>query len=625
MIYKIKNKCKSTCFTRRVSLSSFLAVALLTVSCSDFSDYNTAPESQLTSGTSLWQNIVNNGSLNNFATLVQKSGLDINLKGANYITVMAPLDGTYDMKQFMEADSAKATEQFVKQHISNYSTVISGDETSMVRTLNGKIHYVSSKGVTDSIANDYVGFASVNAPASNGVLHTLKGTLPWRPNVYEYTDSAENCDSFRVYVKKFETSYIDVANSVPGPPDVNGKITYLDSTVVYINSYYNRLRMSANVEDSIYTMVYLTDNAWNTAKAKMQPEFKYIATYKYNDWANIEAAKKTAVNASMPADVATKELAVDTALYNDSVYKYRMTNRLSFSMKNPNNRKWLDPDRTVTIEDDDTIVTTNNLRIPGGALAIQHYGVNIEGNKVKSLSNGYARVIDKLWYTDDTDKYGFKSWDTYKPTLVYKTIKNIPYYHPTTSTLRTMVKVEMSEKSALWDDLKAAGKPFIDKVVIPELFDKRFDSDLRYVEINTNSSTNSSFCVALKDVLATTYRVIMVTAPPLSVMEKKQKFSFWIDYFDGTDQKVDAFPIKDENQSEKFKYISEVQSNKFAYFDLGNITFPISYYGLDAYPTLRVQCTNPSESGVSEKQYEPIIRLAGVILIPKEAVDFYGE
>lgn len=98
-------------------------------------------------------------------------------------------------------------------------------------------------------------------------------------------------------------------------------------------------------------------------------------------------------------------------------------------------------------------------------------------------------------------------------------------------------------------------------------------------------------------------------------MVKKQKFSFWIDYFDGTDQKVDAItPEK-----------SEVQSGKFAYFDLGNITFPISYYGLDAYPTLRVQCTNPSESGVSEKQYEPIIRLAGVILIPKEAVDFYGE
>lgn len=606
MIYKINNKCKSTRFTRRVSLSSFLAVALLTVSCSDRIDYNTVPESQLTSGTSLWQNIVNNGSLNDFATLVQKSGLDINLKGANYITVMAPLDGTYDMKQFMEADSAKATEQFVKQHISNYSTVISGDETSMVRTLNGKIHYVNSQGVTDAEGNDHVNFALTNAPASNGILHVLKGQIPWRPNVYEYTDSAENCDSFRVYVKKFETSYIDVANSVPGPPDVNGKITYLDSTVVYINSYYNRLRIGASVEDSTYTMVYLTNNAWNTAKAKMQPEFKYIETYKYNDWANIEAAKKTAVNASMPVDVATKELAVDAELYNDSVYKYRMTNRLSFSMKHPNNKKWLDPDRIVTVEDDDTIVTTNGQRIPGGALAIQEHTVNINGSKAKSLSNGYARIIDEI---------GFKSWDTYKPTLVYNTRRDIPYYHPTTSTLTTMVMVGMAQNPTLWDDLKAAGKPFIDKVVIPELFDKRFESDFRYLQINTNSSTNSSFCVALKDVLATTYRVIMVTAPTEGYMVKKQKFSFWIDYFDGTDQKVDAItPEK-----------SEVQSGKFAYFDLGNITFPISYYGLDAYPTLRVQCTNPSESGVSEKQYEPIIRLAGVILIPKEAVDFYGE
>ena len=604
MIYKIKNKCKSTRFTRRVSLSSFLAVALLAVSCSDRSDYNTVPESQLTSGTSLWQNIVSNGSLNDFATLVQKSGLDISLKGANYYTVMAPLDGTYDLQQFMEADSAKATEQFVKQHISNYGTIISGDETSMLRTQNGKIHYINSQGVTDAEGRDYVNFALTNVPASNGVLHILKGQLPWHPNVYEYTDSAENCDSFRVYVKKFETSYIDVENSVPGPPDVNGKITYLDSTIVYTNSYYNRLNIRAAVEDSIYTMVYLTNNAWKTAAAKMQPEFKYIATYKYNDWANIEATKKTAVNASMPADVAMKELTVDAELYNDSVYKYRMTNRLSFSMKNPNNKKWLDPDRTVTVEDDDTIVTTNNLRIPGGALAIQQYGVNIEGNKVKNLSNGYARIIDEI---------GFKSWDTYKPTLVYNTRRDIPYYHPTNSTLTTYVYLGAGDPE-IWSDLTDAGKPFINKVVIPELYDKRFDSDLRYVSINPNSTTNSSFCIALNNVLATTYRVIVVTAPPLYDTEyvgpKKQKFSFWIDYFDGTNQKVEALtPDK-----------SEVQSNKFSYFDLGNVTFPISYYGLDAYPTLRVQCTNSSDP-----EYESVINLAGVILIPKEAVDFYGE
>lgn len=609
MIYKIKNKCKSTRLSRRVSLSSFLAVALLAVSCSDRSDYNTVPESQLTSGTSLWQNIVSNGSLNDFATLVQKSGLDINLKGANYYTVMAPLDGTYDMQQFLTADSAKATEQFVKQHISNYSTVISGDQTYILRTQNGKIHYVNSQGVTDAVGRDYVNFALTNAPASNGILHILKGQLPWRPNVYEYTDSAENCDSFKVYVKKYETSYVDVENSVPGPPDVNGKITYLDSTIVYTNSYYNRLFMRADVEDSTYTMVYLTNNAWKSAAAKMQPEFKYIETYKYNDWETIEAAKKTAVNGSMPADVAMKELTVDAELYNDSVYKYQMTNRLSFSMANPNNKKWLDPDRIVTVEDDDTIVTTHELRIPGGALALQQNGVSIEGSKVKNLSNGYARIINEI---------GFKSWDTYKQCRVYDSRREIPYYHPVNSTVSTqyLSKVELAERDTLWNDLRAAGKPFINKIVIPELYDKRFDSNLQYVRINTNSSTNSSFCVALRNVLATTYRVIMVTVPPQVEEDynnepaKKQKFSFWIDYFDGTNQKVDPLTPA----------VSEIESNKFAYFDLGEVTFQMCYLGLDAYPTLRVQCTNKSEP-----EYEPVIRLAGVILIPKEAVDFYGE
>lgn len=602
--------------TFRIPLFTILTGSLLAVSCSDFSDYNETPDSQLTSGTTLWQNIINQGNLNDFATLVQKSGMDVYLKGANYLTILAPLDGTYDMKQYLDADSAKATEQFVKQHIANYGNVISGDESSMLRTLNGKIHYLYPSGVTDSEGKEFVDFASINVPASNGIMHLLKGQLPWKPNVYEYTDSAEHCDSFRIYVKKYETHYIDEANSVLGPPDVNGKITYLDSTIVYTNSYYDRLGIRASVEDSLYTMVYLTDNAWNNAKAKIQPVYKYVTDkIIYNDWANIESSKRTAVNSSMAVDVAEKVIAYEKDFLNDSVYKYVMTYFHPFSMKEPHNKKWLDPDKNVTVVDDDTIVTTTGFRIPGGAVAIKDNSVDIDGAKVKKLSNGYARIIDEI---------GFKSWDTYNPYMLYRSRQRIPYYHPVTSTVETkyLSKLELAERDTLFDDLRAAGKPFpfIDKIVIPQLFDSRFDSQMQYVKINANSSTNPSFCVALTNARATTYRVIMVTAPPqveedyVNEIAKKQRFSFWIDYYDGTNHVLES---KGTNM--------EVQSDKFAYFDLGWVTFPYSYYGLDAYPTLRVQCTNPSESGTGVKQYESVIRLAGVLLIPKEAVDFYGE
>ena len=612
MIYKIKNMCKSMVSTFRIPLFTILIGSLLAVSCSDFSDYNEVPESKLTSGATLWQNIINQGNLNNFATLVQKSGMDVYLKGANYLTILAPLDGTYDMQQYMNADSAKATEQFVKQHIANYGNVITGDDSLKVRTLNGKIHFLYLNGVADSEKKEHVDFASINIPASNGIMHLLQGQLPWKPNVYEYTDSAEHCDSFRVYVKKYEKPSIDVANSVQGPPDVNGKITYLDSTVVYTNAYFDSLRIKASKEDSIYTMVYLTDNAWNDATAKVKPEYTYAKdTVKYNDWANIESAKKTAVNASMAVDVAKKKQAIETAYLNDSVYKFVMTYFLPFSMTESHNNTWLDPEKDVTIADDDTIVTTTGFRIPGGAVAIKDNSVDIQGSKVKKLSNGYARVIDK---------FAFNSWDTYNPCMIYRSRQRLPYYHPVTSTVETqyLSKIELAERDTLFDDLRAAGKPFIDKIVIPQLFDKRFDSQMQYVKINSNSSTNPSFCVALKNARATTYKVIMVTAPPQvekdyeKVITKKQRFSFWIDYYDGTKQVLES---KGTNM--------EAKSDKFTYFDLGEVTFPYSYYGLDAYPTLRVQCTNPSESGTGVKQYESVIRLAGVLLIPKEA--FYGE
>ena len=607
--------CKSKFSTFRIPLFTILTGSLLAVSCSDFSDYNDVPESKLTSGTSLWQNIINQGNLNNFATLVQKSGMDIYLKGANYLTILAPLDGTYDMQQYMNADSAKATEQFVKQHIANYGNVITGEDSIMLRTLNGKIHFIYPNGVTDAKKKEFVDFALINIPASNGIMHLLKGPLPWKPNVYEYTDSAEQCDSFKVYVKKYETHDIDEANSVMGPPDVNGKITYLDSTVVYKNSYYDNLGIRASKEDSLYTMVYLTNNAWDDATAKIKPVYTYVTdSIKYNDWANIESSKKTAVNASMAVDVAKKTIGFEKDYLNDSVYKFIMTYFLPFSMKESHNNtwlnKWLDPEKDVTTADDDTIVTTTGFRIPGGAVAIKEHSVNIQGSKVKKLSNGYARVIDK---------FAFNSWDTYNPCMIYRSRQRLPYYHPVTSTVETqyLSKVELLERDTLFDDLRAAGKPFIDKIVIPQLFDERFDTQMQYVKINSNSSTNPSFCVALKNARRTTYKVIMVTAPPQvekdyeKVITKKQRFSFWIDYYDGTKQVLES---KGTNM--------EAKSDKFTYFDLGEITFPYSYYGIDAYPTLRVQCTNPSESGTGVKQYESVIRLAGVLLIPKEAVDF---
>ncbi len=614
MIYNIKNKCKSKFHTSRISIFTVLAASLLTTSCSDFSDYNETPESQLTGKTTLWQNIISHGSLNNFAALIQKSGLDVNLKGANYYTILAPLDGTYDMTQFMAADSAKATEQFVKQHITNYGNVISGSDPIQIRTLNGKVHYLYPNGVTDVYAEDMVSFDATNAPASNGIMHTLKGQLPWRPNVYEFTDSAESCDQFRTYVKQYESYYIDQANSVQGPPDVNGNITYLDSTVVYVNTYYNRLRVDASKEDSLYTMVYLSDNAWNTAKAKLVPEYTYPTDeVKYNDWANIAAENKKAVNATMAADVAEATQTIDTEYLNDSVYKYQMTRNLSFSMKNPNNMKWLDIDKEVTAADDDTIITTNRHRIPGGAFAIKSNSIAVDGAKAKKLSNGYAWIANELT---------FKSWDTYHPYLMYDSRMDIPYYHPTASTVSTQYisKVELAERDTLFNELRSTGKPFIDEIVIPQLFDERFDTDLSYVKINPNSSTLPSFCVALSDVVATTYRVILLTVPPqveedyVNDITKKQRFSCWIDFYDGTTHVVNAL-----------KTNVEMKSDKFTYFDLGEVTFPYCYYGLDAYPTLRVQCTNPSESGVSVKQYESVVRLAGVLLIPKDAVDFYGE
>ena len=73
------------------------ATMLAVTSCSDFSDYNDTPASDVQQAErTLWDNISQNDQLSDFATLVKKAGFDDELSQPHYYTVWAPLNGTYD-------------------------------------------------------------------------------------------------------------------------------------------------------------------------------------------------------------------------------------------------------------------------------------------------------------------------------------------------------------------------------------------------------------------------------------------------------------------------------------------------------------------------------------------------
>ena len=104
-------------------------LTLAMASCTDFSDYNTAPDDFGATGSkTLWQNLSENSNLSKFAEIVEKSGFKSNLDVPTYYTLFAPLNGTYNadsVLQILESglteDTARVLKEFVKQHIVQYN------------------------------------------------------------------------------------------------------------------------------------------------------------------------------------------------------------------------------------------------------------------------------------------------------------------------------------------------------------------------------------------------------------------------------------------------------------------------------------------------------------------------
>ena len=59
--------------------------------------------------------------------------------------------------------------------------------------------------------------------------------------------------------------------------------------------------------------------------------------------------------------------------------------------------------------------------------------------------------------------------------------------------------------------------------------------------------------------------------------------------------------------------------------DLGEFTFPVCYYGLDAYPSLMMMHTKGYTSSSNRLKYDQQMRVAGVYLVPKEYNDLWAN
>ena len=241
------------------------AATLLAASCTDFDDYNQAYQTgSAESNVTLWGNISSRSDLSEFASLLVKGGFDKELDKSRFYTVWAPKNGTFDFATYNQMDSATLVDRFIKSNVADFNYVLSSSFNERVHALNEKSYTFQNENGSTYDENKVV---TANIPNVNGTLHITEGAAVYRPNIYEFIfDHAEDGvdTSLAVYLKKYETAYLDLENSIPGPIDTLGRQTYSDSVIIVENDMINQMRALIDDEDSLYTMFVPTEEAYET-------------------------------------------------------------------------------------------------------------------------------------------------------------------------------------------------------------------------------------------------------------------------------------------------------------------------------------------------------------------------
>lgn len=593
---------------------TMLAATLAATSCSDFDDYNEVPaEANVEATQNLWESISSRENLSEFASLVKKSGYDKELSSSHFYTVWAPLNGMIDSK-WATLDSATIRFQFVENHIADYNHYISAPVNERIRTINEKSYTFA--GTSGKATFDNVNISKSNIAGINGVMHIMDGEAVYRPSIYEYLKTGEETNTLSKYIMGYEKEELDEENSVLGPI-VDGLQTYEDSVMITTNAFLKRVNAQVENEDSSYTIIMPTNEAWDKAYDEIKSNLNYG-----------DGTIKAKCHYMNKVTYFSKDVEVklgDAAYLTDSITKKFITDNLIYSNTNDYN-KWLVG--TPGTRGSDTLRSTNRTLYSHPEIVFAHQ----QGDPVK-MSNGEARIVDEL---------SFLPWEWYKPihiTSAYSAYQNFSV--PTRTTARNL------REDLLPFDLPGA----TDDYGIKEDLSEYFGSNVYISLFNGTLSSDRNVFYPMGSVRSTTYRVYCVIVPPDADTDyasydpeaemKQTLFNASISYFDPVSKKVvDHYFLNDNPEgtmtapkassttrvgdTEK-EYAFKNDMNKIDAIYLGNITFPVSYYNLQSSqvnsdqlcrPVMKI--TAPRQSKEAKDNYTRVLRIAGIILLPTE-------
>jgi uncharacterized surface protein with fasciclin (FAS1) repeats len=218
----------------------------------------------------LMQLIDANPDLSKFAEVLRATGYDERLSGGAVYTVWAPVNAAL---QTVDMNDLEALNKIVSNHVARYAQSASGIEPRKIYMMNVKPLLLENRG--ESFYFYGVRMPTKNALAKNGLLHTLETLLPYRSNVWEFMKDNAGFDSLRTYLYSFDR-YAFSPSSSKIIDFIDGEMVY-DSVFIHTNTMFNIYTEGIgpiSTEDSTFTMIQPTNQAWQSMYDRIYPYFK---------------------------------------------------------------------------------------------------------------------------------------------------------------------------------------------------------------------------------------------------------------------------------------------------------------------------------------------------------------
>lgn len=584
---------------------------LAATSCSDFSDFNTVPTAtEPGAEKTLWQNISENKDLSDFASVLQRLGYDKILDAPQAYTVWAPVNGSFDMEALSLAGDEAVEKEFLKNHIANYAHRETDVNDTVVYMLNEKLLKFSNKnsGYLSFDAQQLLPNASTpsvfNYPCVNGLLYVMSHPTTFRYNGYEYfAETSGTADSLFAYIKKYESIILDEENSVKG--DIRDGVQHYDDSVVIVSNSLVEKMLHAELdnEDSLYTVLIPTNEAWVKAYDKISSYYKYIPSIAYQDLqhkdvGSTKGTNKTIMDAKLgsttvmlPTPPLGADISVTETYWTDSITRRFIVNDLIFSETNQKYNGKLASGQAF--EETDTLISTTFDYLTNLPMLDQ------VTEKVVQLSNGHARIINE---------YPFLQGETFAPIINSMRVGRVVTASGSGYSNERIDKVNLDPAVCVLKENQTA---------------------LEYVKagLPSASMTAPELDFYLPDVLSTTYTVYAVLVPAcvedMELPEEERKpytLYFDLNYTDANNNQItgrfDGDTLIVGTNNVKTIKPFEVGASKVDTLKLGRITFPICYALTEAMPNVKVMNSVNSFTPANKKTYEQNLRVACIRLVP---------